>query len=611
MSVALQAQREEDIDRELERAERKDREIVNQTKVDSVNITTYGLADILDQDTFKTKGLTKYFQQYDPARQQEFEYGHLGNLGSAAYPFVLDAWKIPRYSLGLNQYQLYQKTEQDILFFKQNTPFSELYFTAAESQSDLRVKTLFSRPFANGVNWVIQYDRISQAGIYNNQAVKQTAFLSSLSYRPRGKRLSMFANFIINNSVEQNNGGVDVLDDIITQGLRRNVSVFLTDATSRLQNQTIKFDAFYQLGNDTIDSPFQNNIQYEFKVFNEFFRYSDKTITSDSSYYRNYAVDTRGVRNYMEHDQFRNSVFFNSKFSDIYKFKTGLSYDLNNVLNKGIFHEVYLRFSGNLDIKKRLNISADAYYGLLNVANEFGVNAKATLNLTEKQGFNFGFQAARYSNNFVQDKLILNEAIFYEITDPKKILLQSLSAEYYNNALKVKVGGKLTNTFNYIYFDTLGLPQQHEELYTASLLYLSSDFKYKSILIENFLFLQNQSIRLNNLPSAFTKNSISFYGNIFKNKMLLKAGIDFRYIINSNVPRYQPVNGQFQLNTSVPNKSYPLVDARISFKVSSFTTFFKYENLYSFLTDEVEYLVLAHPQFDARFRFGIQWNLWN
>jgi hypothetical protein len=45
--------------------------------------------------------------------------------------------------------------------------------------------------------------------------------------------------------------------------------------------------------------------------------------------------------------------------------------------------------------------------------------------------------------------------------------------------------------------------------------------------------------------------------------------------------------------------------------VATFTTFAKYENLTSFISDDIDFMVLNYPQFDARFRFGILWNLWN
>ncbi len=594
----------------------KDREIVNQTTVDSINITTYELFDLHRQDTFKTKGLTKYFQQYDPARQSEFEYGNLGNMGSAAYPLVLSLDKQVGYRLGLTQYDLYHKTEKDIIFFKQNTPFSELYFSGGETQADLRMRALFSRPYANGVNFVIQYDRIAQQGIYEHQQVRQTSLLTSLAFKPRDKRYSTYINYTINASIEQVNGGVDN-DTIYADpdfSIRAAIEPYIEDAENRLQNQTIKFDLFYELGNDTIESNFKNSIQYEANYFTEFYRYSDDEISADEEYYRNFFVDERGVRSFIEQHRVRNSLFLNSRFGDIYKFKTGITYDFN-ILDLSAetrrFNEVYLRFSGGTNIGRRISLDVDAFYGLLSIANEFRLDARANLALTKKQGFNFGFRAGRYSNNFVQDRLFINEQLFYENQDIKKVLLQTLSAEYYNKSLGLRAGGRLQNTFNYTYFDTLGIPQQHDGLYTTSLLFVSSDIKVNRLLFENFAFLQNQSTYLSNIPRIFTKNSISYYGKIFKSKMLLKAGLDFRYIISDYLPRYQPINGQFQLQNSKTATSFPLLDARISFKVSSFTTFIKYENLASFFRDDVEFMVLDYAQFDNRFRFGIQWNLWN
>ena len=611
LSIQLYGQRNE-ADPPVTR--QKDREVVNETKIDSINITTYTLDDLNTIDTFKTKGLTKYFQQYDPSRQSNFDYGHLGNLGSSAYPLALKIENGIGLNLGLEHYGLYQKSPDDIIHFKQNSPVSELYFSGGETQSDLRVKALFSRSFANNVNLVINYDRISQDGIYNYQGLKQTSLLTSLAYRPKDSRMSAFFTYIINSGTQEINGGVDDLTDLSTINLRRNVSVFNTDAEDRLENKTLKYDFFYKLTGDSSTSLINSALQYEIEYFNETYRYSDPSIANDSLLYKNYIAGDRGLRNYSQHWRLRNSFFLNSSLGNVIQFKTGISHDYNWIdvsSDREYSNEINLRFKGSTNIKNRLSIDIDAYYGLLDVANEFGLDLNANLALTDNQGFNFLFMLGRNLYNIYQDKLILNESVFYEIEEPKPLILQTLGAEYYNEKLKVRAGGKIQNTFNFLYYDTLALPVINEDLYSVSLLYLNYDLKFKSLLIENFLFLQNQNKRLLNIPTAFTKNSISFYGNIFKDNMLLKAGIDLRYIINPYLPQYQPVAGLFYLNEKLENKPYPLLDARISFKVSSFTTFFKYENITSLFSDEIEFMVLNYPQFDARFRFGIQWNLWN
>lgn len=586
----------------------------NEPKIDSSRLLFYTLEDITRRDTFQLKGLSRYFQQYDPARQGDFDHGHLGNMGSSAYPLALTLKSGYGFSLGYRQYDLYHKTTDDTRIFDQVRPFSELYFSGGETQSDLRVKALFSRSFANNVNWVIDYDRISQAGIYDNQGVKQTSFLSTLSYNNE-KRLSLFFTYIINASAEEINGGVK---DIEVLGLdiyriRSAVPVFSEDAASRLQNQQIAFNVFYRLGADSIKTGFINSIQYQIQTFNEFYRFTDASTSKDAELYQNYWVSDRGIRNYNELNRIRNGFFLNSKYKDIYYFKTGAVYDYNAFQisdGQNTLNEIYLKFKGGIKIKERLSLDGNFYYGLLDVANEFRLDAKANLKLSKNQGFNFGFVTSRYGVNWIQEQAAINQSIFYDI-EVKPIILQTLSAEYYNKRYHYKVGGQIQNTFNYAYYDTLSLPQQEAGLYAVSLLYGGFDIKYKTLLIENFLFLQNQNKQLTNLPTAFTKNSISYMGFLFKENMLVKVGLDFRYIVNDFLPQYNPVIGQFYLNTSTKTERFPLVDARISFKVSSFTTFLKYENLTSLLNNNIHRMVLRHPQFDASFRFGILWNLWN
>ncbi|WP_235296841.1 putative porin [Portibacter marinus] len=582
--------------------------------IDSNQLLTYTLDDIDARDSFKIKGLDPYFQQYDPARARPFDYGHLGNVGSAAYSTILEIPLINQFNLGYTQYDLYHKTINDIKHFEQVRPFSELYFSGGETQSDLKVGALFSRSFANDVNFVIDYDRISQQGIYQHQGTRQTSFLSSLAYRGN-PRLSTFLSFILNASAEEINGGVQDLSSLSNpiNDIRENVDVLSTDAESRLQNRSIVFNAFYYVGSDSLTSDFKTKLRYEAVSFNEFYRYSDPSISSDSTLYKSYWIGNRGIRNYNELNRIRNGLYFHNSFKNYYHFETGLRYDFNTIDLSGYkerLHEIYLTFKGALNIKDRLLIKTDVFYGLLDAANEFGLNANAELRLTRNQGFLFSFLAGRYRVNKVQEQLLLNQDFFYE-NSLNPLLLQTLKAEYFNETWKIRLGGQLQNTFNYVYFDISSFPNQDSGLYSVLVFYGQWDISLGKFLLENSAYLQNQNKVHVNLPSIFTKNSLSFYDYIFKDKMLLKAGFDFRYIFSEYLPFYNPVIGQFYLNDQRLYSPYPMLDARISFKVSSFTTFVKYENLAFFIRDDVEQLVQGYPQFDARFRFGIQWNLWN
>ena len=621
MAVSGNAQRGQNSRSGLSPAPLNNDEEGNEATIDSTNISTYQLFNIDAKKQFKPKGLYRGFQQYDPSRQQEFQYGHLGNLSSASYPLVINLQPRIGLFLGNSQFDIYHKNEDDLIFFDQNTPFSELYFSGGESQAELRAKALFSRSFANNVNLVIDYDRISQGGRYQNQASKSTAIATSIAFRPEESRISLFLSYISNASYEEINGGVSdlTLFDSTSYQLRKNIPVTISDAEERYQNQNFIANVFYDFKkdneNDTTETKLKNNLQYEFNYFNEFFRFSDSGVSSDSSFYKNFFIDDRGLRNYAELTRLRNSIFLNSSYAKAYEFKTGITYDYNTVeIASGnvVTNEVYLRFKAKTGYKERMSIATDAYLGLLGVAGEFGIFSKLNFSITKLQGFNFSFDVSRKAQNFIYDQFYINNTPIWQNSETNKLVFfQSFSGEYYHQKLRFRGGAKLQTAFNYLYFGTDGTPQQYAKSYNLLLLYVKEDLKYKSILLENSVFFQSQNELLTNVPSFFTQNSLSFYGYVFKKKMLLKTGVDFRYIINDYLPAYNPVSGQFYLNTEIKNKPYPLLDVHASMKVSSFTAFVKYDNIGSFILPDVEFMVVNHPQFDARFRFGILWNLWN
>lgn len=587
--------------------------------IDSINVFYYTLDNIDKLDTFKAPVLPKYFQQYDPARQRDFDYGTLGNVGSSAYPMAFKVDFNMERDIGFHQYDLYKKKKEDLRFFDVKTPLAIVNASIGESQNDLIAGAFFTRSFKNNVNWVIDYDRISQNGLYNNQAAKQTSLASTFAYKPENSRISLFISFAVNNAVEQINGGVVNLLQLEDPdfALRPSVSVETTDAESRLQQSEISFNAFYNLMPDSLESDFQNYIQYETNYDSYFFRFSDEGVTSDSAFYGIFYTDPRGIRHYQEGYNLKNSASFVSAYGNIYRFKTGISHSINRISLSDTnvnFQDLFVHFNGQVNIGKRLSIGGEAFYGLFNAANTFGVNALANLSLTKKSGFNFGFRNMRTRPTILEEVLVMNESELWK-NDFAYPITQTLSTEFYHKKYKFKAGFKLNTIFNHIYYNEEALPVQLDNVYAISLLYLGKDIRFKWLLLENFLFLQNQSQYVHNVPTAFTKNSIAFQGYVFQKQMLLKAGLDFRYIVFNYLPEYAPVTGQFYLNNTVENSIYnspfPLIDAQITFKVSTLTAFVKYENLLSLITSDLEFLVIDYPQYDPRFRLGITWNLWN
>ncbi len=147
------------------------------------------------------------FQQYDPIRQQRWDWASLGNLGSAAYPLVQTPQFRQGVDIGLHQYDLYQIRTEDVKFYKIRQTFSQGYFSQGANQGNGYFKVRFSRTFAKGLNLSIEHQRINDDGYYDNEGVDNKTFALGLWYRTQDGAYDGFFTFTANNMEVQDNGG--------------------------------------------------------------------------------------------------------------------------------------------------------------------------------------------------------------------------------------------------------------------------------------------------------------------------------------------------------------------------------------------------------------------
>ncbi len=121
---------------------------------------------------FNDTSIGLHFQQYDPARDRLLEYGTLGNLGSAHQPLFFQPRHYQGFDDGFHQFDLYQVYADQLRYYEIDRAFSDLFFTQGPTQNDVYFKGRFSRNFANGINYSLEYNRMKNLGVYNNQQAK-------------------------------------------------------------------------------------------------------------------------------------------------------------------------------------------------------------------------------------------------------------------------------------------------------------------------------------------------------------------------------------------------------------------------------------------------------
>ena len=186
------------------------------------------------------------FQQYDPTRQQAWDWAHLGNLGSAHRPIVQAPQFRKGVDIGLHQYDLYQLRTRDVRFYKINQAYTQAYFSQGAGQGNAYFKVRFSRTFKKGLNFSIEHRRINDQGYFDNEGVDNKAFAVGFWFQTAGKRYESFLTAASNGIEVQDNGG-EIIPNTGFEADAFVLNVNLNDARTRQTNREFAYTQYFYL----------------------------------------------------------------------------------------------------------------------------------------------------------------------------------------------------------------------------------------------------------------------------------------------------------------------------------------------------------------------------
>ena len=579
------------------------------------------------QTPFSDTLLHQYFQQYDPLRQGDIDYINLGIFGSPYQPLLHEPINRQGFDIGINNYDKYYTPALELPYYTLGKAFTNLYYTQGTSQSDANIGAQFSRDFANGINFSLDYKRISQLGSrvqYPNQNTRITAIAFGTWYHSNNDRYDGFFAYAANTSEQEENGGVEVEpvqnEQFSDPGAAQ---VFLSDAQSRYAHRELAYTHYYRFGG-TPDSlkGFKRafTLSHQILYKSSTYKFYDNTVdTSLLSFYNQFLVDIRGLRHYIQHRKIQNS-FSLSTFKLDPKSTIKKPRDLLDIGIKHTFHRLeqepidsninnlFAYGTWTLNLSDRLSLNTYAHFGLWDNAGDFKISGDLSLDF--KKVGRLSVQAINQLNTptLIQNQFFVSQRQIWANTF-SKTLETSLSATYELPQIRLKVTGAYHLINNYIYFDTLALPQQTGVPISVFQLIVKKDFKFGPIHLDNVLSLQEVSEDFIRVPSIYTKNSLYYAGKWFK-VLNVRLGFDLRWSNAYFSNYYYPLSGQFILQDAFEIEPYPSVDGFFSMRVSKFRAFLKWENMTNLIiNDQFFYQSAFYPNQLTGIRFGIYWVL--
>jgi Putative porin len=598
--------------------------------------------------------LDNNFQQYDPSRRLRLDYFNLGSVTSAAYPSVYQPVLRSGLDIGLHQFDIYQIKNNDIRFYHQTKAFTDVYYSGNE-QTNAQIEAKYGRAFANGLHLSVDYKRVTNFGIADNavpiiqRTVNDTAQEWLYQGVPRGRAVAFGVGFWLHK--EKYDGYLTFTSNLVSQFDKGGItgdSVFkknnrsltlvprLSGAFTRHEKYEIAYLHYLKLNkNDSAGTKRAYLASHNIKYKSNFYHTADpfgaksgetKPEASDSIFYGSFITDPRGIRFLLKEKQIENTFNVSTTRARVSKDSAQTASGQNDWLEVGIthsfhavddeaqnrnFNNVILRGRFNFTPNENLKVETAGQFNAIGYnLGDYRLNGDLFFNLDKIGSLNVKAVSQLYKPTWMQSNLTLTQKPFWN-NDFSKTLETHISGTLALPRLNLEATVAYTLLNNYIYFDKNAKAQQANTPLSILQLIVNQNFTLAKFHLDNTVAIQKPTETFLRLPTFYTKNSLYWEGKLFKKVMLTRMGVDVRYNSTWAAPSYMPLTGQFFTQESGDVKAYPALDIYLSFKVSSFRFFAKWENIVGSIGSDVYTQVYNYPVSDRTFRFGIRWQMLN
>ena len=586
-------------------------------------------------------------EEYNFIQRDENEYLNLGNVGSEAYPIMLNPLRSPGFSNGLQQFDLYWINLKDIKYYSIKRPYSELTMNIGLRQ-ELNFRGAHSQNIGKNFNFGFYFNRLQAKGFYQRQQTIDNNISLYGNYLTKNQKFRTIVAFVLNSFKTQQNGGVknDFINDPDKSPFTKELlDVNLANANSNYRDLYGKLNQAYEIGykydqvvNDTLtEKRYQPlfSINYEFGIGRNRFNYIDRSSDLDSNYYQSFFYRDRDsiafndtLSHSLRYAKITNQISF--EFLGYKKVKGAAGKPINLIAGASLIHENY-ELTQNFYEKTFNNLSVKAYFRSNDLANKkWNYLASAQFYLTGynlgdidvRGGIDYNFNKAgklflsgvwsRQAPSWIQNHYHNFENTWnYEL---KKTNTIQLHATYQNFPInkKVKLFLKASINYylinNYIFWNRKSTSVQLGNILNIANATLAVNFSYNHLHLDNSIMLQSSNRNdVIQMPKIFAKVSLYYEGFVFKKALLASIGVDMRYWSDYYANNYNPLIGQFYLQDELKMKYLPVLDIFLNMKVKTVRLFLKGNNLLQGVGSKGYYTGYLYPADERSFKFGVTW----
>ena len=627
---------------------------------DTINIKFYY------RDSIRAYSLDSSIADYTTRFPIPATHIYLGNTGSPTRSILFTPRMRAGFDPGFHAFDVYKWPLEKVRFFNTTKPYTELSYTLA-SRAEQIIEVTHTQNLKPYWNVGLNYRMINAPGTFRNQKSNHNNYLVTSWYQSPSKRYNNYFVFLSNNLQAQESGGIqkdtviDYLNDPIYAGDRFTIPTKIGGET---RYGTNFFNTNITTGNKYTETNWLLRQQYDFGKkdsivtdstvlplfyprlrFEHTFKYgkygyifqdmagsaSGGSNIPDSTYY----YDSYGI-NFPKDSAI--NLYFRDRWREISNdFSVYQFPDANNLqqfIKLGL--EVQL-LNGEVRSSRSLyNLMGHAEYRNRTKNQKWDIGAFGQLYLN---GYNSGDYHA-----FVSLERLINPSVgslqvgfenvnrsapfiyntssnFY--LDDSKSFAKENTLHFFGSVFQPKLRLRLSADYylisNYLYLTQFYKLQQEATLFNVLRINASKTFNigrffkwYSDVYVQQ----KTGSVQLN-FPAVYTRNRFAYEGNLGFRRLNITIGTEVRYHTPYKADNYSPLLGQFFYQNEQTISNLPQIDAYIHFRIRSFRSFVRFENLntvstlngFGFTNNN-----LAAPDYPTPglvFRLGIYWTFVN
>ena len=597
--------------------------VIFEEEPDTAKIWVYYLKDQNNPTRLADTSLGKVFYQYDATRKTENFVGHGGNLGSAAR----NLWYSPSFrmgfDLGYHHFDRYFSRAEDLPFYRLTNAYSQAAHSGLMSKFNTTFDAKVARNFAKGIQISMDFHRINNRGIYQRQASFHTAFNVGFSYASPNQKYKIFGAYASNVASLQDNGGI-TSDSIFSIGGQFNstltLPVKLLTAASRQDIKELYLQQYYDLiKKDSLQERRSFLLGHKFQLKREYVRFAETLPDTNSatSYYKDFLYNLRGLRRYTQDlsventfsvvtSKSRSSANANNDWLELgvqHQFhQLDFEFKDSSIQTLFIFGKWYSRLNSNLTFDSYAHLGAsNGYFG------DYRVEGKLTVDLGKIGQIKGKFVNQLAAPTLMQQKMYITNKQAWQ-NNFSKSLVTTMGGVLEVGKTGFAVEGNYHLLNNYVYYDTIGRPQQENA--PISILQLSATLNWHLGIFHNdnqVVFQQIEGSDAIRLPKIMSNHSVYVEGRLFKKVLTTRVGFDFRFQSEFKADYYHPLVGQFIQQNRAAIPVAISMDFFFAAKVKTFRFFAKFDGFQSYFMTQRYFQTYLYPNYDQVFRTGIDW----